>query len=170
MLRLFVSRGPLMMKRPSCNKRPASAGRKCVSGKPKCTCGTALSQLSPAMLRRWADHEGQRWYRLSSRQAYFRFCTTCHSQRWPSDIRSRNRYSRPGGSYFQRIPPPSCQRSPAQLHSTRPIWQAPVGRCGPGPAQAGSPTAPVEQAPTQPQPNPASPGQPLALPYLLITC
>ena len=65
------------------------------SGKPRCACGQCLSQLSSVMMKRWALHEGERWFRLSPRQAYFRHCAKCHKERWPQDVRAQNRHCRP---------------------------------------------------------------------------
>jgi len=71
------------------------------SGKPRCPCGNAfLSELSPNMLITWAGFEGERWFRLSNRQAYFLFCKSCHEARWPQDSRSQ-RHCRPNASAWR---------------------------------------------------------------------
>ena len=70
------------------------------SGKPRCPCGQCLSELSPLMLTTWAGFEGERWFRLSNRQAYFLRCKSCHVAHWPQDSRSQG-HCRPYASAWR---------------------------------------------------------------------
>ena len=81
------------------------------SGKPWCPCGkTQLADLTPAARMRWAEAEGVSWSMYSERQAYFRFCQSCHMKYFPNDLRPvvGNRYSQPGTSLWQSACEKSC--------------------------------------------------------------
>ena len=60
-------------------------------------CSTQTSVLSPLMQVRWAEREGSAWRRDGQKIPHFLFCFGCHLNRWPHDVRTNNRYSRPGG-------------------------------------------------------------------------
>ena len=60
-------------------------------------CSTQTSVLSPLMQVRWAEREGSAWRRDGQKIPHLLFCFGCHLNRWPHDVRTNNRYSRPGG-------------------------------------------------------------------------
>ena len=124
------------------NLSSCSAGMSSSSdGAPECPCGAKLSRLSDRMLRVWEDCEGECWFRLSEKQAYFRFCVRCHSELWPRDLRTQGRWCRPGAAYWAGWARPSGGTAkPAQ--PTQPAQPA-------RPAQPGQPPRPVSQ-PGQP--------------------
>ena len=83
-------------------KPKASAkSRRRLSGKPRCGCWSFLSQLSKEMQKKWALREGERWFRLSAAQCDFRYCKSCHKAKFPADVRSQNRYCRPGVAWWK---------------------------------------------------------------------
>ena len=68
------------------------------SGQPYCRCGTLLSRMSPRMIEIWGRFEGERrrWY--TGQGAYFCFCTPCHNELWPKDVRSQGPSCRQKGA------------------------------------------------------------------------
>ena len=47
--------------------------------------------------QRWAEREGSAWRRDGQKMPHFLFYFGCHLNRCPNDVRTNNRYSRPGG-------------------------------------------------------------------------
>lgn len=50
------------------------------------------------MQMRWAECKDLAWGHDAEQTPYFFYCADCHVKKWPGDVRSNNRHSRPGGA------------------------------------------------------------------------
>lgn len=68
---------------------------------PDCPWSEFLTSLrSETLQATWAREEGLCWVRHSSGTAYWRFCLRCHMHRWPHDLRTNNRHSKPAPPFL----------------------------------------------------------------------
>ena len=60
-----------------------------------CKATTCTEIESRSLRHKWSCEDGFKWQWHNDQQAYWRMCLPCHRVHWPTDSRTRNRYSTP---------------------------------------------------------------------------
>ncbi|CAL1159586.1 unnamed protein product, partial [Cladocopium goreaui] len=78
-------------------------------GTPNCPCGMhQLTTLPLELQTTWEDkweYQGTKWRGTPGGQALWLYCLECHQQRWPQDVRNKNRWCKPKGPAAVTPPP-----------------------------------------------------------------